>query len=262
MRADLSSGENLEIYATGVLSLALAVLGVLGVVDGVVLAAAILATLALLAGGMLESRRQVGELSELVRARDSGQASALDYLTGDKPGLVEELRGARDIRIIGVTLSRTLRNLVDELRRCAAAGAVIKVALIDPRTTAPAEAARRSTVPYQSGMFENRLRPSIDLLRDLVSTPGVAARVEVRFLPFVPAFGLVVLDPQRVSGHIYVDIYSHSSAGGDAVFSLLPHRDGQWYQHFQTEFDRIWAFGRPADDSDGFPALVTGGSAI
>jgi len=169
MRADLSSGENLEIYATGVLSLVLAVLGVLGVVDSVVLAAAILATLALLAGGMLESRRQVDDLSALVRARDSGPVSALDYLTGDKPGLLEEVSGAQDIRIVGVTLSRTLRNLVDELRRCASAGAVIQVALIDPTTTAPVEAARRSTVPYQSGVFENRLRPSIDLLRDLVS---------------------------------------------------------------------------------------------
>jgi hypothetical protein len=259
MRADLSSGENLEIYATGVLSLVLAVLGVLGVVASVVLAAAILATLALLAGGMLESRRQVGDLSALVRARGSGQVSALDFLTGDKPGLIEEVRGAQDIRIVGVTLSRTLRNLVDKLRRCAASGAVIKVALMDPTTTAPVEAARRSTVPYQSGVFENRLRPSIDLLRDLVSTPGVAARVEVRFLPFVPAFGLVLLDPQQIAGHIYVDIYSHSSATGDAVFSLFPHRDGQWYQHFQAEFDRIWVFGRPADDSDGFPALAVAG---
>jgi len=77
----------------------------------------------------------------------------------------------------------------------------------------------------------------------------------VRFLPFVPAFGLVLLDSERADGRIYADIYSHKSAGGDAVFALDPRRDGQWYRHFEAEFDRVWEVGRPADASDGFPSL-------
>lgn len=252
VRQDLSRGENLEIYSTAVLSVALALLGAFDLASGKILAAATLATLALLAGGLLGSRRQVTDLAAQVRSRLAGEVSAEDFLARDKPDLMEQIRGAQDIRIAGVTLSRTLRNLVDELQRRAAAGATIKVALIDPTTSAPAEAARRSTIPDRSNVFENRLRPSIDLLRELLEAPGAEGRVEVRFLPFVPAFGLVLVDPQRPGGRIHVDIYSHSSASGDAVFTLLPDRDGQWYQHFETEFERIWAFGRPAEESDGF----------
>lgn len=69
VRHDLSSGENLEIYVTALLSLTLAVLGALDVAGGKVLAAATLATLALLAGGLLGSRRQVAELAAEMRAR-------------------------------------------------------------------------------------------------------------------------------------------------------------------------------------------------
>lgn len=256
LRADLSAGQNLEIYTTALLSLVLAVLGVLGKVGGEVLAAATLATLALLAGGMLGSRRQVAELTAEVRARGRGEVRAEDFLGTDKVDLIEHVRAAQDICIVGVTLSRTLRNLVDELQRRALAGAVIKVALMDPEGSAPEEAARRSTIPDRAEMYRNRLRSSVDLLRELVGTPGTGGRVEVRFLSFVPAFGLLLIDPQRPGGRIHVDIYSHSSASGDAVFTVLPHRDDHWFRHFRTEFDSVWEHGRPAGASDGFPVAA------
>jgi hypothetical protein len=253
IRAELSTGENLELYITVLLALTLAVLGIFDVVGDKTLVAATLATLGLLAIGTLASRRRVEDLSELVRAQGAGGVSAEDFFTKDKPGLREQVRLARDVRILGVTLSRTIRNVIDELQHCVRDGAVVKVALIDPRTGAPAEAAARSTISGQPGVFENRLRPTIDLLVELARTPGATGRVEVRFLPFVPAFGVVQLDAQRANGRIYVDVYSHKSAGGDAVFSLLPHRDGEWYPHFEAEFERVWEAGRPADASDGFP---------
>ncbi|MFD7919401.1 hypothetical protein ACFV3R_09270 [Streptomyces sp. NPDC059740] len=255
LRTDLLAGENLEIYTTALLSLVLAVLGVLGMVGGEVLAAATLATLALLAGGMLGSRRQVAKLTAEVRARGKGELSVADFLDKGKADLPRQVHAAQDIRIVGVTLSRTLRDLVDELQRRAAAGAVVKVALLDPAGPTAEEAARRSTIPDRAGMYRNRLRSSIDLLRELVETPGAAGRVEVRFLDFVPAFGLVLLDPHRPGGRIHVDIYSHGSASGDAVFTVLPHRDGEWFPYFEAEFDSIWEHGRPADASDGFATV-------
>lgn len=255
--AELATGENLELYATVLLALALTVLGAFDVVSDKALAAATLATLALLATGTLVSRRRVEDLSELVRARQVSEISAEAFFTKDKPALREQVRTARDTKILGVTLSRTIRNLIDELQQGVSAGAVIKVALIDLKTDAPAQAAARSTISHQPGVFDNRLRPTIDLLIELARTPGAANRVEVRFLPFVPAFGLVLLDSQRANGRIYVDLYSHRSAGGDAVFTLTPHRDGQWYSHFEDEFERVWQVGRPADTSDGFPATAT-----
>lgn len=256
VRAELATGENLELYVTVLLALTLAVLGMFDIVSDKVLFAATLATLALLATGTLGSRRRVGDLVEAVRAQRVGDISAEAFFTKDKPGLGGQVRAARDIKILGVTLSRTIRNIVDELQQCLRDGAVIRVVLIDPKTDAPAQAAARSTISGQPGVFENRLRPTIDLLIELARTPGATGRIEVRFLPFVPAFGLILLDSQRASGRIYVDIYSHKSAGGDAVFAIAPLRDGHWYPHFEGEFERVWEVGRPADASDGFSVFT------
>ncbi|MFI9169511.1 hypothetical protein [Streptomyces lincolnensis] len=258
VRDDLSAGQNLEIYVTALLSLTLAVLGAFNWASDAVLSAATLATLALLAGSLLGSRRQVADLAAQVRAGGRGNISAEDFLSGDKPEVLEQVREAQDIRVMGVTLGRTLRNLVDELERRAAAGAVIRIAVIDPHTTAPVEAARRSTLPDRPEVYVNRLRPSVDLLRELADRAGPSGRIEVRFLPFVPAFGLVLLDAGRSRGVIHVDVYSHSSASGDAVFTLRPGRDGHWYEHYQAEFERVWEAGRPADASDGFSSVPGG----
>jgi hypothetical protein len=258
VRDDLSAGQNLEIYVTALLSLSLAVLGAFSWVSDDVLSAATLATLALLAGSLLGSRRQVADLTAQVRAGGRGNISAEDFLSGDKPEVLQQVRDAQDISIMGVTLARTLRNLVDELERRAAAGAVIRIAVIDPHTTAPVEAARRSTLPDRPEVYVNRLRPSVDLLRELADRAGPSGRIEVRFLPFVPAFGLVLLDAGRSRGVVHVDVYSHSSASGDAVFTLRPGRDGHWYEHYQAEFERVWEAGRPADATDGFPGVPSG----
>lgn len=88
-----------------------------------------------------------------------------------QPGLVEEIGSAQDIRIVGVTLSRTLRNSLEELQRRAGAGAKIKIAVIDAAIDVPAEASRRSTAASPN-LFENRLRSTIDLLQELIATPG------------------------------------------------------------------------------------------
>ncbi|MCX4992919.1 MULTISPECIES: hypothetical protein [unclassified Streptomyces] len=85
VRAVLSAGENPEIYVTALLSLTLAVLGALDAASGKTLSAATLATLALLAGGLLGSRRQVGEPTAEVRARAAGDVSAKDFFAHDKP---------------------------------------------------------------------------------------------------------------------------------------------------------------------------------
>ncbi|WP_406369522.1 hypothetical protein OG788_06715 [Streptomyces sp. NBC_00647] len=82
MRAVLSAGENLGICVTALLPLTSAVLGALDAASGKALSAATLATLALPAGGLLGSRRQVGELAAEVRARAAGDVSFIGVVSG------------------------------------------------------------------------------------------------------------------------------------------------------------------------------------
>jgi hypothetical protein len=262
--ADLTTGKSIDLYVTCVLALAIGILGVLNVVDAATVAAVTLATLALVAIGVAGNRRQMAALetatAELTRLlREDGRgASADQFLIPSTQGLEIDLGAASDIRLVGVTLSRTIRTHLHTLERRMERGAVIRIALLEPGSGALQEAARRSTVADSPEIFENRLRPTIDLLRHLTANPASAGRLEIRFLRFVPAIGLTVVDPEEDHGRIQVDIYAHRSSGPEPVIRLTRGRDPRWYAHFLQEFDRVWTNGRPARLQD---EAVSGGVA-
>ncbi len=250
-------GRNLELYLTAGLALAISVLGLLNVVRTDLVAAATLGTLALVALSALKSRHQVADLQSdvdrlagLVGALYDGAdgvPSADLLLTASSSGTGLDISGATDLRLVGVTLNRTIRNLAAEMQRRLGEGAHIRIALIDPDSQAPEEAARRSTIPDDSHIFRHRLTSAIDLLRELAVTPEAKGRLEVRLLRFVPAFGLAMVDPDTNTGIIQVDLYSHRFLGPDPVLLLGINKDPRWYRHFAQEFERIWEGGAPAD---------------
>ncbi|MFD1116953.1 hypothetical protein [Sphaerisporangium aureirubrum] len=260
LRGDLAGGRNIEIYVTASIAAVVGVLGVFDLVGPKVVGAATLATLGLLAVNALGPRHQVAglearvsALTRLVQERIAGEVSADAFLATDKKDLEREIGGADDIRIAGVTLSRTVRTHIGDLQRRLMSGATVRVAIIDPATSTPHEAARRSTIPDDPQIYEHRLKPTIDLLRHLAATPSSTGRLEVRFMPFVPAFGLTLIDPDTEEGRIHVDLYSHRSPGPDPVFTLAARRDRRWYEHFHAEWERLWEVSRPPAPGDGFP---------
>lgn len=256
------NGAHLDFYFMLLLSFVVGVLGMFNVVDSAIVAAATLATLGVVAIGSLAGRTRLAALttatSELVTMmRDADAPSAERVLTPSTSGLSIELRAAADVRMVGVTLGRTVRNQVVALERNLAAGARLRIALIAPTEPTLREAARRSTAPDSPEIFEHRLRSTLDLLRWLDATPH-GGRLEVRLLDFVPAFGLFAVDPEEAHGRIDVDIYSHRPNGPEPVLRLRADRDHQWFHHFLAEFDRIWAAGAPLSPPHGPPQAGVG----
>ncbi|MFV2086866.1 hypothetical protein [Micromonospora sp. LOL_021] len=245
--------HRLDTVITVLLALALGLLGVLDVVDTATVAAATLGTLALLTTTVAGERRQ---LDQVVRRLDGAvrlirhlpaQPSGGMSLRASTSGADVDLTDVEDIALVGVTLGRTLRNQVDQIASRLAAGARIRVALIDPATSVPAEAARRATLPDDRDIFVNRARPTLDLLRELARTarPGTGS-LEVRLLPLVPASGMILLDADEETGRIHVDLYSHRPSAAEPMMTLTT-ASLQWYRHFRDEFEHLWRHGRPVD---------------
>ncbi len=261
LRADLAAGRNLEIYVTALIALGVGILGVVDAVDIRVVSAATLATLALLAVTALgprqqadELKEQVGRLNRLVQEKIAGTVAADAFLATTRAGLEEQITHAHDIRLSGVTLSRTIRNLVGELEDRLLQGASVKILLIDSEPDVLDQAARRSTIPDHPEVFGHRVRATMDMLRHLATLPNATGSLEVRLTPFVPAFGVVLIDPDTAGGVLHVELGTHSSARPDPVFTLTAQRDPRWFRHFNGEFDRMWEASRPATAEDGFPA--------
>jgi hypothetical protein len=251
----------LDLVLTIAVAVAVGVLGALDVVGPTVTGGATLTTLGLLAFSSLHGRSALGTLarsvSELGRTMSelgrtvSDRTSADRLLAPSTSGVDLDLGTADDIRAVGVTLARTIRNHYAALQQRLDAGATVRIALIAPEAATVAEAARRSTIAESPAIFEHRLRPTLDLLEGLAEHAAAGpGRLQVRLLDFVPAFGLVAVDAETPHGQVRVDIYSHRCGTQEPTLPLYADRDARWFRHFVAEFDRVWAVGRPYDRAD------------
>jgi hypothetical protein len=259
--SDLAAGSNVEIYATTLVSLVLALLSVFDVVAPPVVAAATLATLALLALSTLGSRHQVQDLRRSIDTLTAAVNNAIPddlpvhrFLAVKAPDLHDELRGADDIRLVGVTLGRTVRDLARSIERRLRAGATVRVVVIDPDGPAPLDAIERTLGVTSPDLYRPRIKSTIEMLDNLAAESGGTGQIEVRLLPFVPAFGMYLIDPDEPDGRTYVEIYQHRSREPNPCFQLKAERDGHWYKFFANQFDVLWDSARPAPDpASGLP---------
>jgi hypothetical protein len=175
-----------------------------------------------------------------------GHASADRLLDPSATVAETDLRSAADIRIVGVTLARTVRTHYAVLHERLAAGATVRIALIAPHEATLAEAARRPSCAGRPEIFEHRLLPTLDLLDALADRAAAGpGRLEVRLLDFVPAFGLLAADLETPDGRGRVDFYSHRCGTPEPTLALRADRDHRLCTHFRAEFDSLWAAGVP-----------------
>ena len=255
---DLKEGRNLEAYLTILVSLVISVLGVLNIVQAEVIAAVTLATLALLAISTISSREQVDafqrrieSLATLVEENVLGKIRAESFFLTEEPKLEAELEHAKHIYIAGATLTRTVTNYLGIFERRLREGASIRIVIIDPNSDAAKQAALRSYGVKDDDFYRNRIKPTLDLLSILSSLPDLKGKLELRFLPYVPSFGLVLIDPDGAEGSIYVEVYQHRSLEPHPSFLLDAHRDEKWYRFFRHQFETLWSSARPAELTDG-----------
>lgn len=244
---DLRHGRNLELYATVSVALAIAVLGVLNVVSTTAITAATLAVLALLAYSALLTRHQVDEVHEALdrlASSTTGEVPADRFLSPDHPALGGQVATATDIGLMGVTLTRTVRDLLSTLEQRLRAGATVRVMLIDVESNAGAEATARSKTAQNADFYRNRLAPTIDLLRVVAQSAPRPDALRLRLLPFVPTFGLCLIDPTQPHGRMYVEMYQHRTHRENPSFTLTARRDARWYGLFAEQFETLWDAGR------------------
>ena len=245
---DLRRGRNVELYLTVMLSLCIAVLREFSVASPRVAGAATLAVLALLAGSGLATRHQSDELKQGVdqlTADLGGEVPADRFLTDRMPTLDQEIAAATDIRLVGVTLTRAVRDLLPVLDRRLRSGAQVRVVIIDKDGPARAEAVARSRSADSPDFYQNRLAATIDLLAVLASAAQDQAALQLRVLPYVPTFGMCLIDPGQPQGRIHVEIYQHQTIEHNPTFTLRADRDHPWYQLFARQFDTLWDSGQP-----------------
>lgn len=230
----LIMSDNLDLWLLTGAAAVFTALGVVGVVDQTQLASAILALLALLAVAQLRSRREVAAFAA------SGRVTRTSVLQDDFPGeLARRRANARDVLLIGIALSRTMQTYREAVRHSLAAGARVRVMVVDPELhdllrLRPAGETRRG---------RQRIEHSLAELAAVRSegSPGL----EVRVAPFLPSIGVNALDPAGPDGLVVVQHYEFEAENEPTPILVLTPDDGRWYHHFLAEAERMWSAGSP-----------------
>ena len=169
------------------------------------------------------------------------------------PDIEPYIDRAMQIDLCGVTLSSTMRKYLQNLHERLWAGCSIRLLIIDPDSQALEEADYRSdlgTVASYRKTLENTFRDISNLLRRWESDAqngeaSMRGRLSVRLMPHVPSFGIKAFDAKRPNGTLFVEIYPHQTPTRSPTFELTAQNDGEWYQYFVTQFDRLWKEAEP-----------------
>lgn len=194
---------------------------------------------------------QVEELLKQLELRDHPIAT---QFFRPMPDITPYINQSIQIDLCGVTLSSTTRKHLIHLHERLWEGCNIRLLIIDPDSTVAIEtASSRSslgTVPTYQKALETTLQDAERLLQrwsnhknDIEST--MKGSVSLRLMPYLPPFGIQAFKTSKLDGTMFIEIYPHQTPTKSAIFELTSQRDGDWYEYFTVQFDKLWNDAKP-----------------
>lgn len=80
--------------------------------------------------------------------------------------------------------------------------------------------------------------------------------IEIGYLPYTPAFGMILIDPETEDGVGIFEIYHHKSTERNATFTVSAVEDEQWYPFFQQQYELLWGCCRVKQKTLKFVIVV------
>ena len=186
-------------------------------------------------------RSKVAKTIHAVLARES-QSPRVVTLRGhflSKHRLDESIFSeATTIVLSGITLEQSLRSYMHVLSQRLVAGASLRLVVLDPADSLLEQVARKHW--SHAEFWRARIQQSYEMARVLASVPDRRGHVKIGFLPYIPSFGLIIIDPESTHGWCRVKIYHHKTADPKPTFDLAMKDDPAWYGFFLNQFDILW----------------------
>jgi hypothetical protein len=147
---------------------------------------------------------------------------------------------AKEICLLGYSLSRTVRKYTEVLSQRLAQGAQIRVIVVDPKLDEVLNRMALESIASTAEHWRNSIEATRTLLGAIVKSPGNTGKLEIGYLPYTPSFGIVLLNPNEPEGVCFVEIYHHKATVHNATFVLTAARDSKWYEFFSRQYELLW----------------------
>ncbi len=233
---NIRKGENIDQYLTIVAALTLTILNLLGLSFQSYLAPFTLAVLALLAINGLGNRYKMDEILER-------QSKSIEkFFVENFPSTYEsDFENSSDIWLFGVSLRRTIQGKYAILEMKLRQGHKLRVLLINPNGVGVEMAVARN---YADRTVQPKQTEISYILKLLCNLQNIAPHnVEVRVTNFPLAYGAMVINPDAVTGKLYIEHYGYRVSTDSIPRYVLKISDGRWYEFHKQELEALWSDG-------------------
>jgi len=242
---DIKRGENIDLFITVTLVAIIAVLDVLSIASTGLVASVTLATLGLIALGLLVTRYKIENIYHTHDVVNTVKLSTKIFSSLDIDLANER---TKEIWMLGLVLRGTIYRHFYDFNRNVAQGTRIRAMItnwnkVDMNTTVKRLSRGVTTERFRTGYEE-----AIDRLRIINQSVKDLDGVKLKLLEFVPSFSLYIFPKTEDGGIIYVEMYCFKSSDGSIPkFRVTERENPIWYKHFLSQFELMW------QDAEEFP---------
>lgn len=167
----------------------------------------------------------------------------------DFPPLEKVLAGARELDVMGISLTGLATTYQGLLARLRDNGCRIRLITTDPENQALSclVAAPLHGI-LKAELHAEQVHHVLAMLECLSGRSASGGSLEVALLEIQPPFGLFIIDGGESDGRVRLELYPADTPIQERPVIELTRDDGDWYTAFTSQFDLLWhdrRFSRP-----------------
>jgi hypothetical protein len=236
---DMRNGENIEIYITEIICLVVVVLGFCDKVPSSIVTAVILFAIGVLLYDVPANKslfRKLYKFLQDTEARWEAKAYFKDRSEYDN-SFEATISNAEEVYFLGPSLmSVWSRSQYIREEKLTKQGANIRILVLDPESSAIESSAKcMNEKPENLKSDINRTISCVKQWKTVIN-----GSFELREMVANPNYSMVLLDPDKPNGKIFVEFI-----GYDSRLDLRPHieltrqHDYKWYSYFREQYDKL-----------------------
>jgi hypothetical protein len=217
------------------------------------LISAVLVVLGLLAAsGLWDRNRRLNRVEKLIKedhkliethfvAKPSAEQFFLQSVE-DVRSVTSQLMdtSTTSIWLSGITLRGTIRTYQNLIEQKLIGGARVRVMIVSPNDEALLDELTRRSGRGDREFWRNCLRMTEANVNDMAHCCTKEGQLEFGYLPFMPSFGIIMMDSNTSKGIALIEMYHHDKAIQNATFELNAQKDIRWFQEFRTQYEILW----------------------
>jgi len=244
--ADVLQGRNVDVYLTVLICFIVFALDIMEIVDLKVVTGAILAVLSLEAASLLTNRRTEQESKQsletiLKRQRQFRLSEVITSYSERMHEISGHLMQADEVWVLSRTCRMLWKDYQVELQVVARRDG-LKLLFINPDDGA-LDMVAKSAIWWQADDGK-RLKADVEhFVRrlKLVQEKLDLDKLEVRLIDYLPAWTLILINPRKDDGVIYVELATYRShSRKHPGFLVKCCSDASLFYQFRDEFEQMW----------------------